>query len=101
MADVKVSDVIASLEAIKFNPVAVQKMSLDVLKMVRDNDINIVDATNPYVHCLETTAFNVTAFMHQNEAATRRLYPVAAMTMEDLYLHMSDKEYVGRHAIPR
>lgn len=100
MADVKVSDVIASLEAIKFNPVAVQKMSLDVLKMVRDNDINIVDATNPYVHCLETTAFNVTAFMHQNEAATRRLYPVAAMTMEDLYLHMSDKEYVGQHAIP-
>lgn len=100
MANVKVSDVIASLDAIKFNPVAVQKMSLDVLKMVRDNDINIVDATNPYVHCLETTAFNVTAFMHQNEAATRRLYPVAAMSMEDLYLHMSDKEYVGQHATP-
>lgn len=100
MANVKVSDVIGSLDAIRFNPVAVQRMALDVLKKVRDNDINIVDATNPYVHCLETTAFNCTAFMHQNEAATRRLYPAAALTMQDLYLHMSDREYVGLHAKP-
>lgn len=100
MADVKVSDVISSLESIKFNPVAVQRMALDVLKKVKDGEINIVDATNPYVHCLETTAFNVTAFMHQNEATTRRLYPVVATSKEDLYLHMSDKEYVGQYAIP-
>ncbi len=100
MADVKVSDVIATLEKYKFNPVAVQKVALDVLQQVRNNDINIVDATNPYVHCLETTAFNCAAFMVQNEATTRRLYPAAAITMEDLYLHMSDKDYVNQHATP-
>lgn len=100
MADVRVSDVIASLDSIKFNPVQVQRMALDVLKKVYNGEINIVDATNPYVHCLETTAFNCTAFMIQNEATTRRLYPPAALTMEDLHLHMSDKEYPNLHATP-
>lgn len=100
MADVRVSDVIASLDSIKFNPVQVQRMSLDVLRKVYNGEINIVDATNPYVHCLETTAFNCTAFIIQNEATTRRLYPAAALTMEDLHLHMSDKEYPNLHATP-
>jgi len=84
MADVKVSDVIQQLDVYKFNPVAVQRMALDVLRRVHNGEINIVDATNPYVHCLETTAFNCSAFMIQNEASTRRLYPAAATTMEDL-----------------
>ena len=100
MADVKVSDVIEQLDVYKFNPVAVQRMALDVLRRVHNGEINIVDATNPYVHCLETTAFNCSAFMIQNEASTRRLYPAAATTMEDLYLHMSDREYVNQHATP-
>jgi hypothetical protein len=100
MADVKVSDVISTLETYKFNPAAMQRVALDVLKAVTNNEINIVDATNPYVHCLETTAFNCSAFMIQNEATTRRLYPAAATNMEDLYLHMSDKDYAHQHAEP-
>lgn len=100
MADVKISDFLTSLENYKFNPAAMQRTSLEVLRRVYDGGINIVDATNPFVFCLENTATNVASFMMQNEASTRRLYAASAVTMGDLYLHMSDKDHIGQHASP-
>jgi hypothetical protein len=100
MADVKVTDYLSSLDTYKFNPAAIQRVGLEVLRNVYDGNINIVDATNPFVFCLENTATNTAAFMIQNEATTRRLYSAAAVTMDDLYLHMSDKDHIGQHATP-
>lgn len=100
MADVKISDFLSTLETYKFNPAAMQRTSLEVLRKLYDGQINLVDATNPFVFCLENTATNVASFMMQNEAATRRLYTNAAATMDDLYLHMSDKDRIGQHATP-
>lgn len=100
MADVKVSDYLAALDTYKFNPAAIQRTALEVLRRVYDGQIDIVDATNPFVFCLENTATNVAAFMMQNEATTRRLYSAAAVSMDDLYLHMSDKDHIGQHATP-
>lgn len=100
MADVKVTDYLANLDTYKFNPAAIQRVGLEVLRNVYDGNINIVDATNPFVFCLENTATNTAAFMIQNEATTRRLYSAAAVTMDDLYLHMSDKDHIGQHATP-
>lgn len=100
MADVKISDFLSTLESHKFNPAAMQRTSLEVLRKVYDGQINIVDATNPFVFALENTATNVAAFMMQNEATTRRLYEASAVTKDDLYLHMSDKDHIGQHATP-
>lgn len=100
MADVKISDFLSTLESYKFNPAAMQRTSLEVLRKVYDGQINIVDATNPFVFALENTATNVAAFMMQNEATTRRLYEASAVTKDDLYLHMSDKDHIGQHATP-
>lgn len=100
MADVKISDFLSTLETYKFNPAAMQRTSLEVLRKVYDGQINIVDATNPFVFALENTATNVAAFMMQNESSTRRLYEAAATTKDDLYLHMSDKDHIGQHATP-
>lgn len=100
MADVKVTDYLANLETYRFNPAAIQRVGLEVLRSVYDGNINIVDATNPFVFCLENTATNTAAFMIQNEATTRRLYSAAAVSLDDLYLHMSDKDHIGQHATP-
>jgi hypothetical protein len=100
MADVKITDYLASLDTYKFNPAAIQRAGLDVLQKVYDGNINIVDATNPFVFCLENTATNTAAFMIQNEATTRRLYSASAVNMDDLYLHMSDKDHIGQFATP-
>jgi len=100
MADVTISSMIGDIEKYKFNPVMIQRVALEALRIASDNTLNIVDPTNPFVFCLENTATNVAAFMQQNEASTRRLYPSSALTDEDLYLHMSDKDYIGRFATP-
>lgn len=100
MTAVTVSTVLGNIEKYKFNPAQMQRVALDVLRATTDGTIEIVDATNPFVFALETTATNTAAFMQYMEALTRRQYPAAAATPEDLYLHMSDKDYIGRFAVP-
>lgn len=100
MTDVTISSMIGNIEKYKFNPVMIQRTALEALRMASNDTVNIVDPTNPFVFCLENTATNTAAFMQQNEASTRRLYVTSALTEEDLYLHMSDKDYIGRFATP-
>jgi hypothetical protein len=100
MTNKTISEVLGDIQQYKFNPALIQKQALNVLRQVTDGAINIVDPTNPFVYCLENTACNTAVFMQQNEASTRRLYPAAALDAEDLYLHMSDKDYVDRFAKP-
>lgn len=100
MTDVTISSMIGDIEKYKFNPVMIQRTALEALRIASSDTVNIVDPTNPFVFCLENTATNTAAFMQQNEASTRRLYPSSALTDEDIYLHMSDKDYIGRFATP-
>lgn len=100
MTDVRISDVIPEITQFRYNPAGIQRVCLDVLKKVSDDSINLVDPTNPFVFCLESSAVNAAVFMQENQANTRRLYPSAALDVDDLYFHMSDKDYVDRFAIP-
>lgn len=100
MASVTVSSILGNIEKYRFNPAQMQRASLEVLRATTDGTVEIVDATNPFVFALETTATNTAAFMQYMEALTRRQYPASALTQEDLYLHMSDKDYIGRFATP-
>ena len=84
----------------QYNPVAIQKTVIDMLEEITNGTITVVDPTNPFVFCLESAAVMTAAFMAKNEANTRRQYPMAAQTAEDLYLHMSDKDYADRFATP-
>jgi hypothetical protein len=95
-----ISDRITNIEQYKYNPALMQRAALDALSSVSNGTIDIVDATNPFVFALETTAVNTAAFIQHTEAINRRQYPAASVTADDLYLHMSDKDYVGRFALP-
>lgn len=100
MSTVTIADLLGTLEKYKYNPALMQRASLAALRQVRDGTIEIVDAGNPFVFSLEATSCNVAAFMQHDEALTRRQYARASVTPEDLYLHMSDKDYIGRFALP-
>lgn len=100
MSSLKTTDIIGNIYQYRYNPTLIHRASLEMLKQLYDENIELVDPTNPFIFCLENTAFNAAAFMQQNENSTRRLYPIAAITEEDLYLHMSDREYVDRFAKP-
>ncbi len=84
----------------KYNPVMIQQAILNYLQLVTNSEIDIVDPTNPFVYLLEASTVNTSAAMMENELNTRRLYPALATTMDDLYRHMSDSDFLDIFSTP-
>lgn len=84
----------------KFNPSGIQRSVLEHLRAVTNNQVDIIDPTNPFVFLLESSSVNTAAAMIENAANTRRQYPSVAQTYDDIYLHMSDKDFIDRFATP-
>jgi len=95
-----ISDLVSNLTQYRFNPAAIQRESLRMVTAVSNGEIDFVDPTNPVILCMEASASAVSAFMVEHAVESRRRYPKLAQTQEDLYLHMSDKDYVDRFATP-
>lgn len=100
MATTSVADLMAQIDAVRFNPSAIHQLSLKLLEEVRNGERVVVDPTNPFMFLLETSAVNVAAAMAANEANSRKQYGVMALTEDEIYHHMSDKDYLDRFAKP-
>lgn len=96
----QVQQLMEKIDVYRFNPARSQRVILQHLKDVTEGRVDVVDASNPFVFNLEASSVNVANFMSQAAINNRKQYPVAALTPEDLYLHMSDKDYLGRFALP-
>ena len=95
-----VSTLVNNITNYQYNPALIQKSIMQTLADVTNGNISIVDPSNPFVFCLEAAAVSTAAFMMKNETNTRKQYPFSAQTQEDLYLHMSDVDYINRFASP-
>lgn len=100
MAANDITQLMSNVQSYIYQPAMIQRTVLNFLSDVTNGNVNVVDPTNPVVFTLEAAAVNVAAFAAENAANTRKLYPLAAQTQDDLYLHMSDKDYIGRFATP-
>lgn len=100
MTNVTVSDLKSKIASYQYNPAGIQRTVIAALRTATDGAEEIVDPTNPFVFALESSAVTASAFMSKNATDTRRMYPYSAQTPEDLYPHMSDRDYVGRFAQP-
>lgn len=98
--DSQVSSLLKNILAFKHNPSGIQRVRLQHFRDVSGGLIDVVDATNPFMMLMESGSVNTAAFMSEAEANLRKQYPSLAQTPEDLYLHMSDKDYVDRFASP-
>ena len=88
------------ISEVRYNPAAIQRVVYDNLNAVSEGRIELLDPSNPFVFLLESSAVNAAVTMTEAENIVRRLYPSMALTEEELYLHMSDKDYIGRFATP-
>lgn len=95
-----VNNLLLNISRFKYNPAGIQQAILEHLQEIQNGTVNIVDPTNPFVFCLESSAVNTAAFMVENEVNTRRQYPAVAQTQDDVYIHMSDVDFVDRFAVP-
>lgn len=88
------------LRLFKHHPNGILNKSLNRLQDMLDGKVEIVDPSNPFIYLLETSSLNTAFAIQEHTLLTRKLYPRLANTEEDLYLHMSDFDYLGRFAEP-
>ena len=95
-----ISTILSDMKSYPFNPGKIQRAVFEHLNHVMGGTVSTVNATNPFVFDLESAAVLTAGFCSYDNDLNRKQYPSAAMTYEDLYAHMCDKDYIGRFAIP-
>lgn len=95
-----ISKIIKDIKDYPYNPGKIQRAVLEHLSHVTEGKVTYVNPTNPFGFDLESAAVLTAGFCSYDFDLTRKQYPSAAMTNEDLYAHMCDKDYIGRFAIP-
>ena len=88
------------LELYKYHPNGLLNVSLNRLTDMLDGKIEITDPANPFTYLLETSCLNTAFAIQEYTLLTRKLYPRLANGENDLYLHMSDLDYLGRFSEP-
>lgn len=96
----QITDLLAQIDTVRYNPSGIQRKILNVLDEVMGGTRPVVDPSNPFVFALETSAVNAAATMIENETLARKQYANMALTEDELYMHMSDRDYVNRFATP-
>lgn len=95
-----IQELTSKFAILRANPTAMCRLALNALEDTSNGTIQVVNATNPLMFLLESAASMASAGMLQDEAIVRKLYSANAITEEELYLHMSDKDYLNRFATP-
>ena len=97
---VSITQLMSNLAIYKYNPSNIQRIILDYLDELTNGEVDIVDPTNPFVFLLEASAVNTALCINENVINLRKQYASLSQTEEEIYLHMSDKDYINRFAVP-
>lgn len=98
--EIDISKELANLQLYKHHPNGILDASLNRLKDMLDGRVEIVDPSNPFTYLLESTCINTAFAIQEMTLLTRKLYPRLANEEEDIYLHMSDVDYLDRFSSP-
>lgn len=100
MTTLSSEEIIDVMDRARFDPAGQQRRFLDLVEARSNGEVSFVDPGNPFMLLLEaalSTSSNALTFM---EVLTRKRYVSLAQTREDIYLHMSDRDYLGIFAMP-
>ena len=95
-----ISEIKDRFDEAKHNPTMLVKTALETLEEITNSEAVLVDPTNPAVMLMEMAAVQTANCVQENIALLRKQYPALAMDDEDLYLHMSDEDYLNRFSTP-
>lgn len=76
------------------------RASLDVVNESLENGFNIVTAESPFMNLLEASSSMTYGSMTKANILMRRQYKKLAQSYEDLYGHLSDRDFKGRFGNP-
>jgi len=98
--NLNIQDELDKLALYKYHPNGILNVSLNRLQDMLAGKVEITDPSNPFTYLLETNCLNTAFAVQEYTLLTRKLYPRLANQEEDLYLHMSDEDYLGRFSEP-
>ena len=82
------------------NPMTIASMTLDELQNRLGGVKIVADPNSPFCHLLEMNSTIVADAISAIDEKYPSLYPQRAASMEDLYLHMSDYDYLRMYSTP-
>lgn len=94
------SALLSQITPYKYNPSAIQRVVLDNLYQATQGQADVVDPTNPFVFLLEASCVNTALAIQESLNNLQKQYPKLAQSFSDLYLHMSDMDYLGLFSSP-
>lgn len=96
------SDFKDNMYEVRLNPALMTELALAELERQLDGEgsYDIPDASNPFAWAMELSTLQTSMGLNEAEAICRRLYPRMALTVDELYYHMSDDDYSNRFATP-
>lgn len=100
MSTVTSSDFLPKLNLIRADPTAKQRLMLRTISDITDGKVIVYDPTTPWSYLMECAATLAANAILRNETLDSRRYPDNANRPEDIYLHMSDTDYLDRFATP-
>lgn len=89
-----------NIQELIHNPVAIQNASLTLVEQMRKGEYTALDSASPFVTLMGINAANVAAAINSYTGVLRKQYSALSSSPEELYHHMSDKDYRARFANP-
>ena len=93
-------DIVSKFVYLRANPNAMQRLVLDIQETISNGEHIVYDPTTPFANVIESMCTIGAAFMTQAESIVRQQYGANASNPEELYLHMSDADFLNRFSSP-
>ena len=95
-----INEELKNLEIYKYHLSGISQVTLNRLTDMLDGKVEFTDPANPFNYLVETSSLNTTFAIKEFALQIRKRFPRLANTDEDLYLHMSDYDFLGRFSEP-
>ena len=89
-----------AIDSLQANPIACGSLCLRAMEELSEGKTKIVDPSNPFVYLMETSVVLYCNGLDRCGNSLTRLYPSNASNYQDLYRHMSGKDYSNRFSSP-
>lgn len=100
MNELSTSEIMGLMDAARFDSAGQLRNVIRRFNSVVDGDNRLVDPTNPLVFLMEMACAGAANTAIHHETEMRRKHPMLALIKEDLYYHLTDRQYSGIFAIP-
>lgn len=90
----------AAIDSLQADPIACASLCLRTLENSTNGEVRIIDPSNPFAFLMETSVVLYVNSLDRQITALAKQYAANARTWDDLYRHMSDKDYEGIFSTP-